>query len=112
MNLVNSRDQHRWGQDHQEDVTQDEIRTPHREFDNLDDKLTSRLHESRGTELDTMPFTRPPCPIRLVVLVLSGQEYSDQDLGDGALNGNDGDQSEYCLRGVPVLEVPLCEHNE
>jgi len=39
----------------------------------------------------TIPLSRPPCPIGLVMLELSTEKHSDEELVDRSLNGNDSD---------------------
>lgn len=51
----------------------------------------------------------PPRSVGLVVLELSREEHSDQNLKDASLHHNDSDHSKYGVRRVPQLEEPLRE---
>lgn len=54
-----------------------------------------------------MPLAGPPCAIRLVGLVLASEEHCDEDLLDGTLDGDDGDNTKHGVRRIPELEEPL-----
>ena len=41
------------------------------------------------------------------MLELTGEEDGDEDLLDGTLDGDDGDDSENGVRRIPKLEEPL-----
>ncbi len=93
-------------QTEQQDVCSEEIGREQRHLDDLDNKLTSRLAEGVTTKTTTVPASRPPSAVGLVMLELTREYQSDQDLEDGALDGNDGDNAKHGVRGVPELEEP------
>jgi hypothetical protein len=64
----------------QEYVCKKEIRTPQRHFHNLDDELPSWLRHGRCTKPSSIPFSSPPCAIRLVMFVFTSEENRDQNL--------------------------------
>ena len=107
MQLVDEWNEHRRCHDHQEKVSEQEVRCPERHLHNLDDEFTSRLGERGRAEAAAVPLAGPPRAIRLLVLELTGEEDGDEDLLDGALDGDDGDDSENGVRRIPKLEEPL-----
>ena len=107
MQFVNERNENGDRQDHQEDVTKQEIRAPQRHLDDFHDKLTSRLGHGRVTKATAVPFTRPPCTVCFVVLEFTRKEDCNKDLLDSALNGNDSDDAKHCMGCIPKLKEPL-----
>lgn len=107
MQLVNEWDESGRHQHDQQKMGEQEIRTPEGHLHNLDDIFTSRLGECGAAQASAVPFTRPPCTICFIMLVLTSKEYTDEDLLDGTLDGNDGDDSENGVRSVPKLQEPL-----
>lgn len=90
-----------------EDMTKQKVRAPKRHLDNLDNVFTSGLRQCRGTKAPTVPLAGPPSSVRLVVLIFTSQEYRNKDLLDSTLNGDDGNDTEHCVRSVPQLQEPL-----
>jgi hypothetical protein len=70
------------------------VRAPQRHFDDLDDEFTSRLRHGSGSKASAVPFPCPPCAIRFVMFIFSGQENGDQDLLYRSLDGDDGNDTE------------------
>ena len=84
-----------WGrQDEQEDVADEEVGAPERQLDDLDDELPCRLRHGVRSKTTTVPLARPPRAIGLVVLKLTRQEDSDEDLVDGALDVDNGNETQ------------------
>jgi hypothetical protein len=71
MCFVDERHQDRWSEYEQQDVSQKEIRGPKGHFHNFDDEFTGWLRHDVGSESTSVPFTRPPCPVSLVMLEFS-----------------------------------------
>ena len=88
-------------------MSKKEVRTPERHFDDLDDIFTGRLRERGATQTTTVPFTGPPSTIGFIVFVFTSEEDTDEDLLDGTLDGNDGDNSENGMGGIPKFQEPL-----
>ncbi len=88
-------------------MTSDEICRIQAHFNRLDDELSSGLTENVSAESTVEPDTSPPCAIRLIVLEFSGQEHGDEDLEDTSLDGDDGDDTQNRMRGIPKLKEPL-----
>lgn len=107
MEPISKRYQNGRRQNNQENMPEEEIRTPERHFDNLDNEFTGRLRHCRRSQASSVPFTRPPGAVRLVVLVLTSKEDCDQELLDGPLNRNDGDDTQYCVGSIPQFQEPL-----
>jgi hypothetical protein len=112
VDLVRKRNNGRQGQEEQQEVTEQEITAPEREFDNLDNILASRLGHGVVTETTSIPLTSPPCAVRLVMLELARDKDGDQDLLDRTLNGDDRDQTKDRMSRVPSLEEPLEQQNQ
>lgn len=96
MQRVGIRDQNWWSQDNEKDVSKQEIRSPQRHLDNLDDKLASGLGHGGIAKPTAIPFTCPPCTIGLIVFEFTSQKHSNENFLDGALdcdNGNDTQDS-------------------
>jgi len=91
---VGVRDQDGRREHEQQNVSQQDITTPETHLDDLDDEFTSGLRHDMVAETTAGPFTSPPGQVGLVVLELSGEEHGNENLVDGALDGDDGDQSE------------------
>ena len=107
VELVDEWNEHRRRHDDQEQVGKKEVGGPEGHLDDLDHKLTGRLRERRRAETTTIPLSRPPCLVGLLVLQLTREEDGDEDLLDSALNRNNGDDTEHSVRRVPELEEPL-----
>lgn len=97
MQLVEERDQGRWRQNDQENVTKQKIRGPQGHFHDLHNELAGWLGHGRPSEATTIPFTSPPRLVGLVVLELAGQKDSNEDLLNGPLDGNDRDDTQHCV---------------
>lgn len=94
MELVNERDERRWRQNDHEEMSEEEIGAPQRHFDNLDNVFTSGLRHGGVTKPTSIPLARPPSAIRLVMLELTGEEDGNQELLNGALDGDNGDDTQ------------------
>ena len=69
-------------------MSNQEVRAPQQEFDDLGKEFSSRLRHDVHTEVSSIPPSSPPSLIGLVVLELTGQKNQDQDLVDGTLDEN------------------------
>jgi len=87
-------------------MTQKDVATPETHLDDLDYEFTSRLRHGMVTKTTASPFASPPSQVCLVVLEFSRKEHGDENLVDGALNGDDGNQSEDSVGGIPELKEP------
>ena len=67
VEAVKVRDQNRRGQHEQEQMAEDKIRAPQRQFDDLDQKFSRRLRHDVCTQPPAIPPTRPPGAVCLVV---------------------------------------------
>ena len=94
-------------QHEQEHMSKEKIRTPERQLDDLDDKLSSRLRHDMRTQPAPVPSSGPPRTIRFIVFELSGKEHRDQNLVNGALDGDYADKTENGMRCIPKLQEPL-----
>jgi hypothetical protein len=103
---VEEGDEHREGEEKEEQVAGDEVRGVQAHLDRLDNEFTSGLAERVRAEATVEPDTSPPGAVGLVVLELARQEDGDEDLEDAALHGDNGDDAEHGARRVPALEVP------
>jgi len=74
MQAVGVREQHRQGEHKEKEVADQEVGTPQRELDDLDDKLASRLRHDVVAEAAAVPLASPPSTVGLVVLELARQE--------------------------------------
>jgi len=97
------------GRRQHEHMSEKKIRTPKRELDDLDDKLPSGLRHDMRTQPTFVPASRPPRTIHFIVFELSRKEHCDQNLVNGALNGEHTDKTENGMRCVPKLQEPLKE---
>ena len=104
---INERNEDRRCHDNQEKMAQQEVGAPEGHFHDLDDVFTSRLRDGRCAETTTVPLSRPPCQVCLIVFELTGKEDGDEDLLYGTLNGNDRDDAQHGVRSVPELQEPL-----
>ena len=95
MHAIEIWHQHRRRKHEQQKVSNQEIARPKTELDHLDDVLARRLAERMRAEAAAVPFTSPPSPVRLVMLVLTSQEDGDQNLLNRALDGNNADDTQY-----------------
>ena len=84
-----------------------EIRTPQRQLDNLDNELSCGLRHGMVSETSSVPLASPPRQVGLIVLELSREEDSDEDLVNGTLNVDDGDQPKNSMGDIPQLQEPL-----
>lgn len=107
VEAIGPRNQDRWCQNDQQEMSCQEVGTPQRHFDDFDDKLSSRLRYSGVAETPTVPFPCPPGAIGFVMLIFPCEEDCDQDLLDGPLNGDDGDYAKYGMGGIPKFQEPL-----
>ena len=67
MKPVDIRYQYRGSWHEQEEVADQEVRTPEGQLNDLDNEFTSWMREHVGTETMAVPFARPPCPIALIM---------------------------------------------
>jgi hypothetical protein len=104
---VEERNQQRGCQYDQQNVTKQEVTTPKGHLDNFNDEFAGRLRHGRAAEAPSVPFTSPPCTVRLVVFELTRQENGNKNLLDSTLHGDNGDDSQYCMRSIPEFEKPL-----
>ncbi len=88
-------------------MTSEEIGRIETHFDDLDDELSSRLAEDMRTQPSVKPNTSPPSPVGLIVLELSGQEDSDEDLEDTSLHTDNGNDTDHSMRSIPEFQEPL-----
>ena len=93
VDSVNERYQRRDDQKDEQEVTEQEIVRPQRHLHNLDNELASGLRHRRRAKATAVPLTSPPCAVRLIMLEFTRQENGDEDLVDGALNENYGDEA-------------------
>jgi hypothetical protein len=102
-------------------VASEEIGRVETHFDSLDDELSSGLRQGMRTKTSVEPHTldvsyvcepqkqkaySPPSSIGLVVLELSREEDSNQDLEDTSLDSDDCDDTEDSVGCTPSFEVP------
>ena len=80
--------------DEQEEVSQKEVTTPHGQLDDFDDVFAHWLGPGTRPEVPSVPIASPPCPICLVVLVLTTERDSYENLENSALHCNDRDEAE------------------
>jgi len=99
--------QDRRGEHEQQEMPEEQITTPQRELDNLDHELSRGLRHDVRAQPTSVPSSSPPCLVGLVVLELARQEHSNEDLVDGPLDGDDGDEAQDGMRCIPTLEIPL-----
>ena len=112
VQLVHEGDEHRRRHDDQEKVRKQEVRRPERHLHDLDEEFTSRLRERGRAEPTPVPFAGPPSAVSLFVLQLTRKEDRNEDLLDGTLNGDDGDDTKYRMGGIPELQEPLHSASE
>ena len=96
-----------WREEEEEDVSDEEVRAPQRQLDDLHDELARRLRHRGRAQAAAVPLARPPRPVRLIVLELTREEDGDEDLVDRALYEDDRDETEHGVCDVPQLEEPL-----
>lgn len=94
MQTVNVRYQDWWRQKEKKEVTREEVRAPERQLDDLDDELPCWLRHRVRAKTATVPLARPPCTVGLIVLKLTRQEDSDENLVDGALDVDNGNETQ------------------
>lgn len=92
-------------------MSEKEVGSPERHLDDFHNKFTSGLRHRRCTQPSSIPFPCPPCAVGFVVLVLSSQEYGNQDFLKSPLNCDDGDDAQDCVGCVPKLKEPLSIHS-
>lgn len=107
MQTIGERHQKRRRHDEQQEVSKQEVGAPKRHLDYLDYELSSRKVHCLAAQPSVVPLARPPGPVSLLVRQFSRKEDGDEDLLDGALNGNDCNQSKYRMRRVPEFQEPL-----
>ena len=89
-------------------MAEQNIGAPQRQFDDLHNKLASRLRHRVRAEAAAVPLARPPCPVGLVVLELTRQEDRDEDLVDRARDEDDDDEEDGALDvDVDVADTEL-----
>ena len=103
MQSIEEGDQGWWCQNYQENMSKQKIRRPERHFHDFHNELAGRLRHCRGAKATPIPFTSPPCPIGLVVLELAGQENSYENFLNGPLDGNDRNDTQYCVDRKSVV---------
>lgn len=101
MQAVHEGDQSGWRQYDQEDVRQEEVRRPQGHLHNLDNEFSSRLRHGRGTQATAIPFTSPPSTIGLVMFEFTSKEDGDKEFLNGALNGDDSNDTKHGMGSVP-----------
>jgi len=106
VDAVEPRDKQGDSQDDQQDVSQQEVRTPKRHLDDLDDIFTGRLGNRGGSKAAAVPLTSPPSPVGFIVLELTGQEDRNKNLLNGSLDCDDGDDTEDGVGSIPELQEP------
>ena len=94
MHLVDVGNQDGWCHHEQQNVSNQEVRAPQREFDDLDRKFSSWLGHDVHTEVPSIPPSSPPGLVGLVMFELAGQKDRDHDLVDGALDEDYGNETE------------------
>lgn len=97
MQGVHVRNQDRRSQNDKKNMSKQEIGAPQRHLNDLDDELASGLGHGRRSEATSVPFTCPPGTICFVVFEFTSQEYGNEDFLDGALNGDDGNDTQYSV---------------
>lgn len=107
MKLVNVRNEDQGRLDQQEEVSLKEVTAPHGQLNNLDDVLAHWLRPRARPKVPSVPLACPPCPIGLVVLVLTTERNGHKQLKDGALYCNCRDEPENSMGDIPELQVPL-----
>ena len=107
MQPVHERNEHRHGHHDEQKVREQEVGRPERHLHDLDHKLARRLRERGRAEAAAVPLAGPPRAIRLLVLELTGEEDGDENLLDRTLDGNNSDDTEDRMRGIPELKEPL-----
>ena len=107
MQPINERNEDRRRHDDQEEVAQQEVGTPEGHLHDLDDVFTSGLREGRRSEATAVPLSGPPCSVSFIVLVFTREEYGNEDLLNGTLDSDDGDDTKHGMRCIPGLEEPL-----
>ena len=95
MNAIDVRYQQRWGEHEQQKVAEQNIGAPQRQFDDLHNKLASRLRHCMRAKSTAIPTTRPPRAVRLVMLEFTRQEHGDQELVNRTLDMNDRDETQH-----------------
>jgi len=80
MQSINVRNQHDRGHDKQQEVSKQEVSTPHGQLDNLDNEFTHRLRPSARAQVPAVPLASPPCSVSFIVFEFSRQSNSDEEL--------------------------------
>ena len=94
MKLIDEGNQN-WGRhNEQQQVTQDEVRTPEGHFHDLHDELSGRLGDGIVSKATAVPFTSPPSSVCFIVFEFTRQEDRNEDLRQGTLNSNNGNNSQ------------------
>lgn len=107
----------------------EEISGEERHLGEFDDEFTTRLSPSRSSHTASVPFLKregkktsipeekrrkkekktyscPPSTVDFIMLVLSRDTDSDEDLEDTTLNRDGGDKTENGVTEIPSLENP------
>ena len=69
-------------------MSEQDVRTPQQQLDNLDYKLASRLRDGVQAKTMTVPTTSPPNTVSFIMLEFARYEDRDEDLVDGTLGEN------------------------
>lgn len=64
----------------QEEVGDQEVRCPERQFNNLDNEFSGWLRHDMVAQPATIPLSGPPCSVRLIMLELTREEYRYENL--------------------------------
>ena len=104
---VHERNEHRHGHHDEQKVREQEVGPPERHLHDLHHKRARGLRERGRAEAAAVPLARPPRAVCLLVLKLAREEHGDENLLDGTLDGDDGNDTEHSVRRVPELEEPL-----
>jgi hypothetical protein len=77
----------------EEKMAGQEVGTPQRQLDNLDDEFSCRLRHCIVAKALAVPHTRPPRPVRFIVLKLSREEDGDEDFVNRPLDVDDANET-------------------
>ena len=64
----------------QEEVGDQEVRCPERQFNNLDNEFSGWLRHDMVAQPATIPLSSPPRSVGLIMLELTREEYRYEDL--------------------------------
>lgn len=102
MELVNVWHAQSWKHDKQDHVSENEIGGEETKLGDLAKELSSWLRECVPSE--RIPFSSPPCYVRLVTLEFSGKRKGDDQLVDESLESHHSDHSQKCFGEYPSFE--------